>query len=341
MQQIVIPHIGAPTVLEVRESDDPVPGPGEVRIKVEAAGINFADLMARIGVYPDAPPLPAVVGYEVAGDIDAVGEGVDPSRIGDAVISACKFGGYTSHLVVQNKQAILRPEGLDARNGAALAVTGLTAWFMCEEMGRVREGDRVLVHSAGGGVGLMACDLIKWRGGIAVGTASAMKHEFLKEWGYDELVDYRNEDFYEALKDGAPFDLALDPVGGESWKKSFDLLRTGGRLICFGFSANAAGNSRSIFATLSNLMKTPWLLFNPIRVINENKGVMGVNMGRMWAEEDRLLVWLGKLLGLWTEGKLRTHVHTAVPFSEAARAHQLIHDRENFGKVLLVPDEFA
>lgn len=338
MQQIVIPKIGPPTVLEVRESEDPTPGPGQVRIRVEAAGINFADLMARIGVYPDAPPLPAVVGYEVAGAIDAVGEGVDPRRVGEPVLAATKFGGYTSHLVLDSRQALGRPEGMDAKTGAALPVTGLTAWMMCEQMGRVREGDRVLIHSAGGGVGLMACDLVKWRGGIAVGTASGKKHTFLKEWGYDELVDYRTTDFYDALKDGPAFDLALDPVGGASWRKSFNLLGPTGRLVCFGFSANADGNKRSLFKTLGNLRETPWLLFNPIRVINENKGVLGVNMGRLWDEVDRLTTWLRQLMDLWEQGKLRIHVHDAIPFSRAAEAHQLIHDRENFGKVLLVPD---
>lgn len=338
MKQIVIPKIGPPSVLEVREAPDPEPGPGQVRIRVEAAGINFADLMARIGVYPDAPPLPAVVGYEVAGDIDAVGEGVDVSRVGQAVLAATKFGGYSSHLVVDARLAVARPEGMDAKSGAALPVTGLTAWMMCEAMGRVREGDRVLIHSAGGGVGLMACDLVKWRGGVAVGTASGGKHAFLRDWGYDELVDYRTTDFYEALKGGPRFDLVLDPVGGASWRKSFELLDTTGRLICFGFSANADGNKRSLWKTIGNLRETPWLLFNPIRVINANKGVMGVNMGRLWDEADRLTGWLEALLDLWKQGKLRTHVHAALPFSQAAEAHQLIHDRKNFGKVLLLPD---
>ena len=339
MKQIVIPKIGPPSVLEVRESDDPVPGPGQVRIRVQAAGINFADLMARIGVYPDAPPLPAVVGYEVAGDIDMVGEGVDPTRVGAPVLAATKFGGYSTHVIVDARQALLRPDGMDAKTGAALPVTGLTAWMMCEEMGRVREGDRVLIHSAGGGVGLMACDLVKWRGGTAIGTASGKKHAFLKEWGYDGLVDYRTTDFHEALRHEPGFDLVLDPVGGESWGKSFDLLQPTGRLVCFGFSANAGGNTRSIFRTLGNLQKTPWLLFNPIRVINANKGVLGVNMGRLWDEVDRLTTWLEKLIALWEQGELRVHVHDALPFSRAADAHQLIHDRENFGKVLLVPDD--
>ena len=339
MEQVVIPRVGPPSVLEVRTAPDPEPGPGQVRIKVEAAGINFADLMARIGVYPDAPPLPAVVGYEVGGFIDRVGPGVDPAREGQPVLAATAFGGYSSHVVVKDAQAILRPAGLSAQQGASLVVTGLTAWMMCEAMGRVREGDRVLVHSAGGGVGLAALDLIKRRGGVAVGTASASKHAFLKARGYDELVDYTKVDFYEALKDGPPFDLALDPVGGESWRKSFELLGSGGRLVCFGFSANAAGNTRSILRTLGNLSRTPWLLFNPIRVINANKGVMGVNMGRLWGEEAKMLAWLDALVALWSQGHLRPFVHAALPFSRAAEAHQLIHDRQNVGKVLLVPDD--
>lgn len=340
MQQIVIPKLGPPSVLTLETKPDPSPGPGQVRIRVEASGINFADVMARMGVYPDAPPLPAVVGYEVAGTIDAVGEGVDPAREGQAVLAATKFGGYTTHLVVDEPQAILRPEGLDARTAAAIPVTGLTAWMMCEAMGRVREGDRVLVHSAGGGVGLMALDLVRWRRGVAVGTASASKHQWLRERGYHQLVDYRTEDFAEALRDGPRFDLVLDPVGGDSWRKSFELLGVGGRLVCFGFSANAGGQKRSLLETLGNLRRTPWLLFNPIRVINANKGVMGVNMGRLWDSRDLMASWLASLLELWSQGHLRPHVHAAVPFSNAAEGHRILHDRENLGKVVLVPDEF-
>src|SRR5688572_7456571 len=140
MEQVWIPRTGAPEVLEVREAPDPEPGKGEVRVAVEAAGVNFADAMTRIGVYPDAPPLPAVVGYEVAGKIDRVGEGVPSSRVGEPVLAATRFGGYSSMVVVPSGQAMRRPEGLDAKNAAAIPVTGLTAWMMLEEMARVREG---------------------------------------------------------------------------------------------------------------------------------------------------------------------------------------------------------
>lgn len=341
MKQIWITRKGEPSVLEVREKETPAPGFGEVRVKVEAAGVNFADLMARLGNYLDAPPLPAVVGYEAAGKIDAVGPGGDESLVGTDVVAVTQFGGYSTHVVVKEAQAIPRPPAMDARTAAAIPVTGLTAWIMIEEMGRVREGDRVLVHSAGGSVGLMALDLIKRRGGIAVGTASGHKHAFLKERGYDELVDYRTQDFEKALEDGPGFDLILDPLGGDAWAKGFRLLRTTGRLICFGMSASTPSASRSVLSALKTAVSTPWLMFNPVTLLNANKGVMGVNMGRMWNEVDRLAGWLRSLIALWEEGSLRVQLHAAVPFSNAPEAHRILHDRENLGKVVLVPDEFA
>lgn len=335
MKQIWIPRIGDPSVLELREAPDPEPGPGEVRIAVEAAGVNFADLMARMGLYPDAPPLPTVVGYEVAGDIDAIGEGVDPDLLGKPGVAMCRFGGYSSSVCIPAVQVGIRPDGLDAVTAASIPVTGLTAWMMLEVMGRVREGDRVLVHSAGGGVGLAALDLIKRRGGVAIGTASKKKHEFLLERGYDKVIDYRTEDFERALAGEPGLDLILDPIGGEYWGKGLRLLRAGGRIICFGMSANATGTTRSPLQVLKNMASVPWIQSNPIALINENKGLMGVNMGHMWHEGERVAGWLRQLLVLWENGELRTHVHAAVPFENAAEAHRILHDRENFGKVVL------
>lgn len=339
MKQVYIPRTGGPEVLEVRERPDPEPGPGEVRIKVEAAGINFADVMARMGLYQDAPPLPAVVGYEVAGVIDRVGSGVTGARVGEPVIAPTRFGGYSSHVLVKTEQALLRPKGMSAEIGASIPVVGLTAWMLIEELGRVRPGDRVLVHSAGGGVGLMALDLIKRRGGVAVGTASAKKHPELLALGYDQLVDYTTQDFEEVLKGGPLFDLILDPVGGESWAKGFRLLAPAGKLACYGFSANNGGASKaSVFNTIKAVAQIPWLLFNPVSLINANKGLMGVNMARMWDQPVLLGGWLRSLLQLWEKGEIRPRVHAAVPFSQAARAHQMIHDRANLGKIVLIPD---
>ena len=337
MKQIWIPRTGPPEVLELREAPAPEPAEGEVLIAVEAAGVNFADLMTRMGLYPDAPPLPTVVGYEVAGAVSAVGEGVSTGLVGAPVVAMTRFGGYSSSVVVKKGQLAMRPDGLDAVTAAAIPVTGLTAWMMLEEMGRIREGDRVLVHSAGGGVGLMALDLIKRRGAIAIGTASTGKHAFLEERGYDRLIDYRQVDFYEALKGEAGMDLILDAVGGSSWSKGLDLLRPGGRLICFGLSASAKAGGRSLPKLARTMASVPWLKVNPISLMNGNKGVMGVNMGRMWHEADRVKAWLDELLVLWANGAIRPVVHATVPFENAKEAHRILHDRENLGKVVLTP----
>lgn len=336
MRQIWISRPGGPDVLEVREAPDPEPGPGQVRIRVEAVGINFADLMGRMGSYPDAPGKSYVPGYEVAGRIDAVGQGVDEARVDEAVAVMCRFGGYTDVAVVDARQAVKLPPGVSMEQAAGVPVTGLTAWMLLEVFGRVRAGDRVLVHSAGGGVGLMALDLIKRRGAVAVGTASSGKHAQLRERGYDELIDYRTTDFEEVLRD-APVDLILDPVGGESWAKGLRILRSGGMLGCFGFSAANTSTKRSVIGTLSTAWQVPWLKMHPVTLMNENKGVFGVNMGHLWDEADRVTGWLTELFGLWEQGVLRPHVDRVFSFDQAAEAHQYIHDRKNFGKVILAP----
>ncbi|TAH34576.1 MAG: alcohol dehydrogenase [Planctomycetota bacterium] len=336
MQQVWIPRIGPPEVLELRQAPDPRPGPGQVRIAVEAAGVNFADLMARMGLYPDAPRLPAVVGYEAAGSIDAVGDGAEPSRVGEPVLALTRFGGYSSRLCVPAAQAVRRPSGLDAAAAAAIPVNGLTAWMMLEEMGRLRAGDRVLVHGAGGGVGLLALDLIRRRGAVAVGAASPGKHAWLRARGYDQLVDARAP--LPAQLPPGSFDLVLDPVGGRSWAEGLQLLRPGGRIVLYGFSANAGGERRSLVRVLRNLAAIPWWRLGPIALINHNQGVLGVNLGRMWQHAELAARWLAELLRLWEQGALRPHVHARVPFSRAAEAHRILHRRENLGKVVLVPD---
>lgn len=337
MKQIWISRYGAPEVLELREAPDPQPGAGQVRVAVRAAGVNFADALARMGMYPDGPPAPCVVGYEVAGVVEEVGEGVDSGLLGREVLVATRFGGYSSQVVVDADNLVDKPASLSFSEAASIPVVGLTAWMILEEMHRVRAGDRILVHGAGGGVGLVACDLIKRRGAVAVGTASAHKHEFLKAWGFDELVDYRNQDYEEALKDGELFDLVLDPLGGHNWGKGLRLLKTGGKIACYGMSVNVSGPGGNRFAMLKNALRIPWWAMSPPGLINANRGVLGVNMGHMWDEKQRLVGWLRELLALVEEGSLRTRVHAEVPFEEAARAHQILHERQNLGKVVLVP----
>lgn len=333
MRQIWIPRIGAPEVLEVREAADPIPAAGEVRVAVEAAGINFADLMARQGLYPDAPPLPLVVGYEVAGTIDAVGEGVPASRIGEGVLVMLRFGGYSSSVCVPAGQAVVRPEGMDAQTAAAIPVVYLTAWMLLRVMGRVEKGDRVMINAAAGGVGLAAIDLCRDAGAEIWGSAGTKKHGFLRERGVEHTLDSHTDEM-----PNTKMDLILDARGGESWAKGLAALRPGGRLGLFGMSSMAkSGSSRSIIQVAQAMWAVPWLAMNPIALINENKGVYGVNMGHLWDEGPRITGWLEQILQKWQAGVVRPHIHATFPFEKAAEAHHVLHRRENVGKVLLVP----
>lgn len=332
MRQIWFPKAGPPEVMQLKEAPDPEPGPGKVRVRVEAAGVNFADLAARQGNYPDAPPFPMVVGYEVAGTIDAVGEGVDRTRIGEPVLAMTRFGGYSDVVCIPDVAAARRPEGLDAVTAAALPVNYLTAWMMLRVMGRVEAGDRVLIHAAAGGVGLAAIDLCREAGAEMWGSAGPAKHDFLRQRGVQHLLDSRADEWPDA-----GMDLVLDAIGGESWAKGLAHLRAGGRLVCFGLSAGSPNERPSKLAWMGAALKIPWLKTSPVALINENKGVLGVNMGHLWDEAERVRAWLDALLERWQRGVVRPHVHARVPFAEAPEAHRILHRRENIGKVVLVP----
>ncbi|MFZ5478610.1 MAG: zinc-binding dehydrogenase [Myxococcota bacterium] len=330
MRQICFPRPGPPEVMELREVPDPSPAAGQVRVAVEAAGVNFADVVARQGMYQDAPPFPMVVGYEVAGTIDAVGEGVDAARVGEPVVAMVRFGGYSSSVCVPAAQAIRRPAGLDARTAAAIPVNYTTAWLALRVYARVQAGDRVLIHAAAGGVGLAAVDLCVAAGAEVWGSAGKGKHAFLRERGVAHLLDSHAGEWPDEK-----LDVVLDAQGGATWARGLDALRDGGKLVMYGVSAMSPGESRSLVAAARMLAGIPWLRFSPISLMNTNKAVCGVNMARVG--EDRVAEWLGAALATWEEGKLRPHVHAAVPFAEAPEAHRILHRRENVGKVVLVP----
>ncbi len=340
MRQIWITKVGPPETLVVREAPDPTPGPGQVRIRVEASGINFADVMTRQGLYPDAPKIPCVVGYEVGGAIDAVGPGVADSRVGQAVLALTRFGGYADTVVVPEALALTRPPGMAAQAAAAIPVNYLTAYQMLIGMAGIKRGDRVLIHQAAGGVGLAAIDLCRIIGVETYGTASASKHEFIRARGLDHPIDYRTRDYeteVRRLTDGRGVHVILDPIGGDSWKKGLRLLAPTGRLVCFGLSAASTGQRRSILRLLKTAAAIPWFQVNPLSLMNANKGVLGVNLGHMWDQGELLGGWLAQILTWYGQGKVRPHVDRAFSFADAPAAHAYIQDRKNVGKVVLVP----
>ena len=340
MRQIWIPRPGPPEVLELRETHDPLPAQHEVRIRVEAAGVNFADVVGRLGAYPDLPPMPVVPGYEVAGRVDAVGNGLETDWIGRDVLALTRFGGYTDVVCVPEAQVFTRPAGMSAREGAALPVNYLTAYQLTVVMGSLKPGETVLVHSAGGGVGLAAVQIARRIGAGVIGTASAGKHDFLKSQGVEACIDYTREDFEaraREITEGRGVELALDAVGGKSFQKSFRALAPTGRLGMFGMSSATPGKRRSLLAIARTLVATPWLRFNPPALMNANKGVFGVNLGHLWGESERIRAWMETLLAWYQEGSLRPVLDASFPLERAAEAHHHIQDRKNVGKVLLIP----
>ena len=339
MRQVWIPRAGPPDVLEVREAADPEPKPGQLRIRVEAAGVNFADIMGRLGIYPDLPKMPVVVGYEVAGKIDAAGDGVDQGWIGKNVFAMTRFGGYSDVVCVPELQVYERPPGMSADDGAALPVNYITAYQLVVVMGGLRSNETMLVHSAGGGVGIAATQLAKKIGATVIGTASKSKHEFLAESGVDHLIDYRTEDFEPRVRDltgGRGVELILDAVGGESWRKGFRVLAPTGRLGMFGMSSAASGKTRRLSDVLRTIVKTPWLSFMPPTLLNENKAVFGVNVGHLWDEMDRVRAWMDALLADYRSGAIKPVIAERFALERAADAHHYIQDRRNIGKVLLI-----
>lgn len=337
MRQIWISRAGAPKVLELREAPDPEPGPGEVRVRVVASGVNFADISARMGLYPDMPPIPCVVGYEVSGVIDALGEGVTDLETGTQIVALTRFGGYADVVCIPRAQVVRVPEGISMTTAAAVPVNYLTAWLMLIELGNVHADHTVLVHAAAGGVGQAALQICKYRGASVIGTASAGKHERLREVGIDHAIDYRTQDFEAEvmrITEGRGVDIALDAVGGESFSKSYRCLRHCGRLFMFGASSFAPSEKRRLLPILKGFLNTP--KFKPFELLDLNRGVFGVNLGHLWHEIERLGTIFEQVMAKVGDHTLTPVVDREFSFEQAVEAHTYIQERKNFGKVLLI-----
>ena len=343
MRAVVITKHGGPEVLQVQEMPDPPVGPGEVRIAVKAAGINFADTVARVGLYPDAPPVPCVVGYEVAGEVESVAEGVEDYKVGDRVIAGTRFNGQAELVTARAEHVYPLPKKLSFEEGAAFPVNYATAQAGLVLMGGLREGDRVLIHAAAGGVGTAATQIAKLHGAEVFGTASASKHDAIREQGVDHTIDYHSLDFAEAvmrITNGEGVDLIFDALGPTSARKGYRILRPGGCLILYGVSEVSTGEKRNLLDAGRAALKAPFATFpwwKSLSVLNENKGVFGLNMLHWWDTEGSMDRALEPLVPLLENGQLRPVVAQAFPFDRAPDAHRFIAERRNIGKVVLVP----
>ncbi len=325
-------------MLRVRDAPDPQPNVHELVIRVKAAGLNFADILARQGLYPDGPSKPCVMGYEVSGLVEAVGADVDQSFIGRPVVAMTRFGGQSEKVVVHEKQLFDKPESLTFEQTAAIPVNYLTAYALLVAMGGLRKGESILIHNAGGGVGLAALDIARKIGAVTYGTASPTKHDFLKKRGLDHPIDYRTRDWLPVLKKltgGRGVELVIDPIGGSHWKKSYKALRHTGRLGMFGVSAASANGLQGKLGMLKAVVQTPW--FYPFALLNKNRGVFGLNLGHLWHEPEKVSEWVGAIMDGVDEGWISPHVDRTFSFEQAREAHLYMESRKNIGKVILVP----
>ncbi len=340
MEAVTIPGYGAPDVLEVRTYPDPEPGDGEVLVETRACGLNFADLMARQGLYDDAPEAPCVVGYEVSGIVQETGKDVTSVQPGDRVIAATKFGGQADRVCVPAENVVPMPDDMSFREGAAIPVNFITAYHMLFVVVSLRPGQRVLIHMAAGGVGTAAIQLCQTVENVEVfGTASSSKHGEIEELGVDYPIDYRNRDYEEVVLEitgGEGVDVVLDPLGGHDWKKGYRLLRDVGHLVAFGFANMFPGESRSWLTVLYQYFTVP--SWHPLTLMEDNKSISGVNIGHLWNRFSLLRGECDELMDLYREDYISPVLDRSFPFSRAPEAHQRMHDRKNTGKLLLVPD---
>ncbi|HEX6836660.1 MAG TPA: medium chain dehydrogenase/reductase family protein [Polyangia bacterium] len=327
---------GGPQVLKLVEEALPDPGDGAVRLKVAACGVAFADVLMREGLYPGVPKPPFAPGYDVVGTVDAIGPSVAGFAVGQRVVALTKIGGYADYACVPAASLVPAPDGVDDAEAVALVLNFLTAYQMIHRCARLRAGERVLIHGAGGGVGDALLQLGKLAGLELYGTASRQKHDAIAKLGAVP-IDYRDEDFVARIAQltGDGVDAVFDPVGGTQWRRSFDCLRTGGMLIGYGFSSATVKGRRSLPKAAANWLGMP--RFQLLELMDATRSVMGYNVTIMkaarpdWYRED-----LAALLALLADGKIRPLIAERVPLADAARAHQLLDDAAVAGKLVLV-----
>ena len=322
MRAIRVHENGGPEVLRLETVSDPVPGPGQVLVRLGAIGVNFIEIYQRRGLYKVA--MPFVPGEEGAGTVEALGPGVEDVRVGDRVASVNFRGSYAELAIADADKVVPIPDGLDVRHAAAVMLQGMTAHYLATSVHALQPGERCLVHAAAGGVGLLLCQIAKRRNAIVFGTVStAEKARLAREAGADEVIDYTTQDFaaeVQRLTAGAKLQVVYDSVGATTYAGSIDCLAPRGMLALF-------GQSSGVVPPIDPLLLT-------------RKGSLFMTrptLGHYIATRDELVWRAGDVLGWIQEGALSVRIDREVPLAQAADAHVALEERRTTGKVLLVP----
>ena len=336
MKQIIIKKYGAPNVLDVVENENPNPSPNQILIRNQFSGVNFSEIMARMGLYPGAPKPPTTLGSEACGIIESVGNNVTNYKPGDKVMFLTRYNSYSTHICIDQEQAISLPEKFTFEQGAAFPLVYITAYMMMFDLGNFRKDETILIHGAGGSVGIAAIQLAKSMGGSVIATASKWKHAKLLELGIDKCIDYNSEDFSEKvmeLTNNRGVDLIIDPIGGKNWEISYRCLNKMGKLIIYGNQNFVKGKSFNIYTTIKELISMP--KYKPMNLMSDNRSIMGYHLGRLEGSEDKIKRAILSLSKLIETGHLVPIIDKIFPFYESNKAHEYIQNRKNFGKVLI------
>ena len=344
VQKVVIKSAGSYDKLSLEIAPMPSPGPTEVRIAVHATGVNYADVVVRMGLYASAKELvgwPITPGFEVAGVIDAVGEEVDDLKIGDPVIGVTLFGGYASHVVLDRPYVIRRPAGLDFTQAAAIPAVFMTAYYALFELAHPRPGQVVLVHSAAGGVGGSLVQLLKIIGCEVVGVVgSSHKVEAASSFGADHVIDKSTQDLWAEAERLAPegYDLVLDANGVSTLGDSYAHVRRAGKLVVYGFTSMMprTGGRPSWTRLALGWLRTP--RFNPLEMTQNSHSVLAFNLSYLYEKVDILHECLSAIDGWLAEGKIVPPPITTYSLADAAQAHRDIESGQTVGKLVLLPD---
>lgn len=311
------------------------PKEDEILIKTESFGLNYADVMARLGLYRECPPLPTVIGYEAVGRVEKIGAAVKNFKVGDRVLAFSRFGGYASHVLTPELAAIPIGDTVLASKALALSVQYSTAWYALEECLNLHPGDHVLIHAAAGGVGTALIQMAKRRGCVIAGTASSHKLNYLKTQGVDLPIDYRNSDFEKVLEEAGwkkKLDAVFDPVGGISVRKGINLLNSGGKIVVYGGSSMSA--SKSPFHKFK--VAAGFGIWSPIILMMRSISIIGLNMLRIAEDKPALLQHCMKeVFRLYEEGVFDPEIGREYSSDQLSEAHEFLESRQSIGKIVV------
>ncbi len=313
-------------------------GSDDVTIKVECFGLNFADVLARRGLYQDCPPLPCVIGYDVAGTIHEVGRDVKEFEQGDRVVALTRFGGYAEYATTMKEGVAKIPADLSYSKATVLATQACTAYYCAYECLQMHEGDKVLVQAAAGGVGTVLVQMAKAKGCIVYGTASSQKQDYLKNIGVDHPMDYTKADFASYIKDhneiGKGLDIVFDSLGGKPFKKAYKLLAPGGKIVFIGSASSLKNGKGGMLSTLA--MAAGFGIFSPVQLILNSRSICGVNMLRIADHRKNIFKYsIDEVVKLYEQGVINPIVGKEFSTDQLADAHEYLEKRKSVGKVVL------